>query len=147
VNARAAPFPPTDVTRPTVKVAGWPDVMAATDDSIRCAILTAERRNHKGQYWDVVGDVLVVATDGRGLQAVRWAKGWTISLSHDGKIIDKVAARRGSKHDRPVPSFFFARLFAGKELFSWQETEDIMKQFVRSPGDPASVSWVGKRER
>lgn len=147
MNARATPFPLTDVPGPTVKAGGWPDVMAASDDSIHCAILTAERRDHKGRYSDVVGDVIVVAADGRALEAMRWAKGWTISLSHDGKIIDKVAARPGSKYDNPIPLSFFGRLFAGKEFFSWQETENIMKQFVSSPSDPASVSWVGKRER
>lgn len=122
-------------------------MMAASDDNIRCAILTAERRDHKGRYREVVGDVLVVAADGRALEATRWAKGWTMSLSHDGKIIDRVAARPGSKYDSPIPSSFLGRLFAGKEFFSWQETENIMKQFVTSPSDPASISWVGKRER
>jgi hypothetical protein len=135
------------VSGPTVKAGGWPDVMAATDDSIRCAILTAERRDHKGRYKDEVGDVLIVAADGRALQATRWARGWMLSLSHDGHKIDRIAARHGSKHDRPVPSSFLGRIIAGKELFSWEETEDIMKQFVTSPSDPATVSWVGEQER
>lgn len=121
--------------------------MPATSDSIRCAILTAEGRDDKGRYKDDVSDVLVFAKDGRALEAVRWTKGWTISLSYDGKSIDRIAARHGSRHDRPTPASFFGRMFAGKELFSWQETEDIMKQFVTSPGNPASVAWVGKRER
>ena len=147
MNARAAIFAPTDVPRPTIKVDGWPDAMPANDVSIRCAILTAERRDHKGRYSNTANDVIVFAADGRALQAVRWGKGWIITLSHDGKTIHRVAARHGSKHDRPTPTSFFGRVFAGKEMFSWQETEDIMKQFVTSPGDPASVSWVGKRER
>jgi len=121
--------------------------MPATDDCIRCAILTAERRDNKGRYTDIACDVVVFARDGRALEAMRWNDGWSIRLSHDGKIIDRVAARHGSEHDRPTPASFFARIFAGKELFSWQETEDIMKQFVTSLGDPTSVSWVGKRER
>jgi hypothetical protein len=121
--------------------------MPATADCIRCAILTAERRDDKGRYADVACDVVVFAIDGRALEAMRWNDGWSIRLSHDGKIIDRVAARHGSKYDRPAPASFFGRVFAGAELFSWQETEDIMKQFVASPGDPASVSWVGKQER
>ena len=147
VNARAVTFPPTDVSRPTVKVDGWPHAMPADDVSIRCAILTAERRDHKGRYSNIANDIIVFAADGRALQATRWDKGWMITLSHDGKTIHRVAARHGSKHDRPTPASFFGRVFAGKEMFSWQETEDIMKQFVTLPGDPASVSWVGKRER
>jgi hypothetical protein len=121
--------------------------MPATDDCIRCAILTAERRDHKGRYTDNFSDIVVRAMDGRALEALRWDKGWTIRLSYDGRIIDRIAARHGSKYDRPVPASFFGRRFAGTEKFSWQEIEDIMKQFVTSPGDPASVSWVGMGRR
>ena len=147
VSARAATFLATDVPAPMVKVDGWPQAMPANDISIRCAILTAERRDPKGRYRDLANDVIVYAADGRALQTMRLNKGWAISLSHDGKIIDRVAARHGSKHDRPRPASYLGRIFAGKEMFSWQETENIMKQFVTSPGDPASVSWVGKRKR
>ena len=147
VNARATPFSPTDLPPPTVKAGGWPHALPATDDCIRCAILTAERRDHKGRYTDNVGEVIVRAADGRALEAVRWDSGWSIRLSRDGKIIDRVAARHGSRYDRPVPASFFGRILAGREKFSWQEIEDIMKQFITSPGDPSSVSWVGRRER
>jgi hypothetical protein len=147
VSARATPFSLTEVPRPTVKADGWPEAMPANDDCIRCAILTGERRDSKGRYADSVSSVIVVAMDGRALEAVRWNNGWMITLSHDGRTVHRVAARHGSKHDRPTPASFLGRVFAGKEMFSWQETEDIMKQFVTSPGDPASVSWVGKGTR
>lgn len=133
-----------DRPAPTIEVGGWPARAAANDDTIRCAILTAEMRNNKGDYAWTAADVLIVRADGRALEATRMPKGWTFAISDDGRIIDRVAARHGSKHDRPVPASYFARMFAGREYFGWQEAEEIMQQFLSSTTDPASVSWVGK---
>lgn len=137
-------FSSLDTPRPTIEVDGWPATAAANHDTIRCAILTAEMRDHKGGYAQAVVDVLIIKADSRALQAARLDKGWTLSISDDGSIISRIAARHGSKHDRPVPTSYFGRMFAGREYFSWQEAEEIMQQFLSSKTDPASVSWVGK---
>jgi len=118
--------------------------MPATFDAIRAAILTAEMRDRKGRLKDYVAEIFITATDGRVLQAIRWKKGWTLQHSNDGRVIDRIAARHGSKYDRPSAKTFLGRMLAGREFFNWPEIEDVAKQFLSSPGRPASVSWVGK---
>ncbi|WP_423602374.1 hypothetical protein [Sphingomonas sp. MS122] len=137
-------FSSLDPPRPTIEVAGWPAKAAANDDTIRCAILAGEMRNHKGDYVQAAADVFLFREDGRAFEAVRMDKGWALSISDDGRIISRMAARHGSKYDRPISKSYFARMFAGREYFSWQEAEEIMRQFLSSATHPASVSWVGK---
>ncbi|RYY45781.1 MAG: hypothetical protein EOP59_03905 [Sphingomonadales bacterium] len=115
----------------------------ANDDSIRCAVLTAEMRNDRGKFVLDAVDVFIVRPDGRALQATRFTKGWGIAVADDGKIINLMAARRGSKHDRPIPKSFLGRMFAGREWFSWREAEEIMKQFLLTTTYPAGAAWVG----
>lgn len=145
MTTRADPtFLSLDTPRPTIEVYGWPAKAAASAESIRCAILTAEMRNHKGDFIQDAVDVLVIRADGRALEATRAHKGWTLAISDDGRIISRMAARHGSKYDRPVPTSYLARMFAGREWFGWQEAEEVMKQFLVTTNYPASVSWVGK---
>lgn len=145
MSRRADPaFSALDTPPPTIEVDGWPAKAPANDDTIRCAILTAEMRNPKGDYAQAGTGVLIVRVDNRTLQALRMRKGWALSISDDGRIISRMAVRHGSKYDRPVSKSYFARMFAGREYFSWQEAEEIMQQFLSSTTYPASVSWVGK---
>lgn len=146
VNGDPIPPFPTNVPRPTVKLTGWPAEMSATDDTLRCAMLSAEMRDDKGRFKLLAADILVCAADGRALEAVRTDKGWVIRLSEDGHSISAVAAKHGSRHDHPIPASVFGKMLNGFERFNWQETEDLLKQFLLSPTDPASVAWVREKQ-
>jgi len=83
--------------------------------------------------------------DGRVLDAGRDKKGWIVRLGETGKRPDCFAARSGSKHIGSsvklsrVRSFFFN----GYDRFDWQEVEEMMLQFISTPGNPQSAHWVG----
>ena len=135
-----------EVGLPAVRAEAWPAALRANADTIRAALYSAEALFAMAQGgFAVVG---LLREDGRGLSADRQKKGWIVRLGDTGKRWDCFASRPGSKHigsrvkmSRLRDFLFF--LFNRYDRFDWQEVEEMMLQFISTPGNPRSAHWIG----